>query len=156
MNIVAADQAGVLVKKLKKAGKKTVLAGGCFDVLHPGHIVFLEKAKREGDVLLVMLESDARVKSLKGANRPVHNQKERAGMLEALRSVDYIIMLPDMQSNSDYDRLITEIKPDVIAATAKDAGNVHRKRSAGLSGAEFKVVTKMVGNHSTTALLKYR
>ncbi|MBI2019480.1 adenylyltransferase/cytidyltransferase family protein [Candidatus Daviesbacteria bacterium] len=154
MSTVTLSEIGLLCRRLKRQGKKIVLTGGCFDVLHPGHVVFLEKAKKQGDVLLVMLESDARVKCLKGINRPVHNQKQRAQVLGALKSVDYILMLPNMKNETDYDKLTARVKPDVIAATAGDVNNVYRKRAARLSGAVFKVVTKVVGNHSTSALLK--
>ena len=64
---------------------KIVLVGGCFDILHLGHVVFLEKAKKEGDVLVVLLESDEKVRFLKGKGRPVHTQSERAEILSALK-----------------------------------------------------------------------
>lgn len=156
MSIILANQVSRLSKVLKKQGKKIVVVGGCFDILHPGHIIFLEQAKRAGDSLLVLLESDARVRRLKGIGRPVHNQKQRALVLSALKTVDHIIMLPDMKRNEDYDQLITLIAPDVIAATAGDENNAYRKRAAKLAGAIFKIVTKIIGNHSTSALLSRR
>ena len=79
--------------------KITVLAGGCFDVLHPGHIVFLEKAKKAGDYLVVLLESDKKIRKLKGKGRPVHSQKERAEILSALKSVDSVVCLPYMEND---------------------------------------------------------
>lgn len=133
-------------------GKKIVLVGGCFDVLHPGHVVFLEKAKKEGDILVVLLESDQKVRNLKGLNRPVHTQKERAKVLSALRSVDCVVMLPFIKKEQDYDQLVAQIKPDVIAATFGDI-NTHHQRVAKKVGAKLKFVTKIVGNYSSTRIL---
>lgn len=137
----------------KKTGKAVVLAGGCFDILHPGHTVFLEKAKQVGDMLIVFLESDQKVKQLKGSDRPVHTQKERAQALSALGTVDFVVMLPFIKSNAGYDKLISQIKPDVIAITSKDAGNVHHQRTAELVGAKLQLVTKSIGNYSSSKLL---
>lgn len=138
---------------IKKQGKVVVLAGGCFDILHPGHVIFLEKAKKTGDILVVFLESDQKVKELKGANRPVHTQQERARVLSALRAVDCVVMLPYMKFEAEYDELIAKIKPDIIAATSKDTNNPYYQRSAKLVGAKIKVVTKIIGHYSTTRLL---
>lgn len=133
-------------------GKKIVLVGGCFDVLHPGHVIFLEKAKKEGDILVVLLESDQKVRQLKGISRPVHSQKERAKVLSALRFVDTVVMLPFMKKSLDYDDLISKIKPDVIAATFGE-NNADHQRVASKVGAKLKFVTKIIGNHSTSKIL---
>lgn len=129
------------------------IVGGCFDVIHPGHIIFLQKAKKEADVLVVLLESDERIKILKGEKRPVHTQKERALILSELESVDFILLLPTLKNDSDYDKIITTIKPEVIAITAGDIGIEHKERVASLSGAKLKKVTKFIGNYSTTNIL---
>jgi D-beta-D-heptose 7-phosphate kinase/D-beta-D-heptose 1-phosphate adenosyltransferase len=96
---------------------RVVLTGGCFDILHIGHVRFLSDAKRMGDYLVVLLESDRKVKKLKGKNRPVFVQKERAEMLSALRCVDLIVLLPTIEKESDYLSLVMKIKPDIIAVT---------------------------------------
>lgn len=132
---------------------KVVLVGGCFDVLHPGHVVFLEKAKKAGDKLIVLLESDEKIRKLKGVGRPIHNQKERALVLKALNFVDEVIQLPFIQTEKEYDQIIKKIKPDIIAATFGDSENHHKKRAAELVGAELKYVTKIIGNHSTSRIL---
>src|SRR3990167_9728836 len=95
--ILSVGRIAAFSKDLKKQGKVVVLAGGCFDILHPGHVIFLEKAKKTGDILVVLLESDQKVKELKGINRPVHTQIDRAQVLFALRAVDYVVMLPYMK-----------------------------------------------------------
>lgn len=133
--------------------KAIVLAGGCFDVLHPGHVIFLEKAKRAGDRLIVLLESDEKIKKIKGVNRPVHNQQERALVLKALKFVDEVILLPYMATKKEYDDLIQKIKPDIIAVTFEDPQIHHKIRSAKLVGAKLKYVTRLTGNHSTTKVL---
>lgn len=135
--------------------KKVVLVGGCFDILHPGHIVFLQKAKKTGDKLIVLLESDEKIRELKGINRPVHTQDERAKILQAVRFVDQIIKLPYMESDSDYDQIITRIKPDIIALTMGYADTKHHERVSKLIGAELKYVTKMIANHSSSQILSF-
>lgn len=133
--------------------KTTVLVGGCFDVLHPGHVIFLEKAKKAGDRLVVLLESDQKIKKIKGTNRPIHNQKERIQILKALKFVDVVVPLPYLETEKEYDALIQKIKPDIIAATKGDPENHHKKRSAQLCGAKLKLITKLIGNHSTSRIL---
>lgn len=141
-----------VIANLKQLGKKIVLAGGCFDVLHPGHVIFLDKAKQAGDYLVVCLESDEKIKELKGINRPVHTQMERAQVLSALQSVDYVVLLPFMKTDADYDVLVGQIKPDIIAVTYGEE-HEHQKRAAALTGAKLKFVTKLIGNHSTSRIL---
>ena len=133
--------------------KRVVLVGGCFDVLHPGHIIFLEKAKKQGNFLIVLLESDEKIKELKGKSRPVHTQKERAAILRSLKSVDQVILLPYMKQDDDYERLIQNLKPDVIAATSGVPDNFHKERIAKITGAKIKYVTKIIGDYSTTNIL---
>ena len=135
--------------------KKIVLVGGCFDILHPGHIIFLEKSKQVGDVLVVMLESDEKIKKIKGENRPIHNQKARALVLKALKFVDEVILLPNLKSEQEYDRIIKKIKPSIIAVTFGDPDIHHKKRSAKLVGAKLKFVVRRLKNHATSSLLDY-
>jgi len=136
--------------------KKTtvVLVGGCFDVLHPGHVIFLGKAKRLGDKLVVLLESDEKVSLLKGKNRPIHTQKDRARILSALKAVDQVISLPFMETDAQYEQLIAKLRPDIIAVTDGYANVKHHRRVAETVGAKLKYVTGVVGNYSSTGLLK--
>lgn len=80
---------------LRRAGKRIVFTNGCFDLLHPGHLYTLTKAKALGDVLVVAINSDASVKRLKGAQRPILKQQERAVMLSALAVVDYVTVFAE-------------------------------------------------------------
>lgn len=151
--IILTKNIAKVIEKLKRPQQKIVLVGGCFDILHPGHVIFLEKAKKAGDVLFVMLESDRKVKLLKGANRPIHNQLRRAKVLSALCCVDYIVMLSFLKNDTQYDDLIAKIRPDVIAASGKDVDITNHKRASKLVGAQFKVVTKAIQDHSSSSIL---
>ena len=151
--IVSVEKHSQLSKSLRNMDKVIVLAGGCFDVLHPGHVIFLEKAKRAGDILIVLLESDEKVRKLKGDNRPVQTQEERAKVLSALRSVDYVVMLPFIDQDSEYDNLIGKIRPDIIAATRGDTKVDHHLRLAKITGAKLSYVTEMIRDYSTSKIL---
>jgi rfaE bifunctional protein nucleotidyltransferase chain/domain len=112
--IIKVEQLGNLVKRSKLQGKKIVLVGGVFDLIHRGHIEFLEKAKREGDILIVLLESDEKARKIKGKTRPINNQKDRAFVLSAFRMIDYVISLPYFKEDRDYETLVKTIRPDII------------------------------------------
>ncbi len=101
-----------LVKKLTsvRKGKKVVFTNGCFDILHVGHVTYLEQAKAEGQILVVGLNADASVKKLKGESRPVQTEEDRAKILSALASVDYVTIF----SEDTPKDLIEGIKPDVL------------------------------------------
>jgi rfaE bifunctional protein nucleotidyltransferase chain/domain len=132
---------------------RIVLTGGCFDILHVGHVRFLSEAKKMGDCLVVLLENDKNVKKLKGKNRPVFIQKERAEMLSALENVDLIVLLPTMENDSDYLNLVMEIKPDIIAVTENDPHIEKKKAQAKQIGGELKVVPS-IKTLSTSKLAK--
>lgn len=134
-------------------GKNIVVTGGCFDLLHIGHITLLENAKKAGDILVVLLESDESIKKRKGINRPIHNQEQRAKLLSALRAVDFIILLPQDMSNDDYDALLEKIRPSIIATTEHDPFIQHKQRQAKKVGATIVEVNKYIPSVSTTKLL---
>jgi rfaE bifunctional protein nucleotidyltransferase chain/domain len=92
------------------AGKTVVFTNGCFDMLHPGHIQLLSAAKQQGDILIVGLNTDASVKLLKGASRPVMDEQSRAIVLAALSVVDYVVLF----SEETPLELIQEIRPHVL------------------------------------------
>jgi FAD synthetase len=137
----------------KKSKGRVVLTGGCFDILHIGHVRFLSEAKGMGDYLVVLLESDENVKKLKGENRPVFIQEERAEMLSALASVDLIMLLPAMENDGDYLNLVTKIKPDVIAVTENDPHIEKKRWQAKEIGAELKIIS-LTKTFSTSRLVK--
>lgn len=95
---------------LKKSGKKIVFTNGCFDLLHPGHINYLKKAKDLGDILVIGLNSDSSVRRLKGNKRPINNQKDRTMLLQSLSFVDYVITFSD----DTPEKLIKTLSPNIL------------------------------------------
>ena len=152
IKIVSPKEAVEILKRLKN--KKIVLTGGCFDILHIGHIELLKNAKRKGDYLFVLLENDKNVKKLKGKGRPINSQKERAIILSSFEYVDYVILLPDMASNKDYDKLVYLLNPDIIAVTKDSPQIVHNLRQTEKINAKVWEVTKIIKDKSTTKLAK--
>jgi len=152
--ILTTKQARELSSKLHKQHKRIVLAGGCFDLLHIGHITFLEKAKKQGDVLIIMLESDAAITASKGKNRPINSQEIRAKILAALSVVDFIILLEPNMSDSDYSTLVFSVKPAIIATTAGDVNRFHKERQAKQIDANVVDVTPQIADKSTTKLVE--
>jgi len=109
--IVKYEELNNVIPKLK--GVK-VLVGGCFDLIHLGHVRFLKAAKNQGDILIVALESDEFIRKRK-KREPFHNQLERAEILSSLKMVDLVILLPFFNSYNDYLKLVKVVKPDIIA-----------------------------------------
>lgn len=142
-----------IIADLKKENKTIVLTGGCFDILHFGHIRFLREASSYGNILVIALESDANVKKLKGNNRPFHNQTERAQILSELSSVDYIVLLPPMNSDKEYESMVKRISPTSIAVTEGDTLLEVKKKHAQKIGARVQVVAK-IKTQSTSELAK--
>jgi len=138
-----------MTKQNKKSGKKVVLVGGCFDILHYGHICFLKEAKKLGDHLVIMLESDKRIKKLKGPSRPFHNQNQRKEILESLSFVDEVIILKDEMADRDYEEVVRKISPDIIAITKGSKTKTHSE----LVNAKVIEIDK-VNNPSTTDIAK--
>lgn len=132
---------------------KKVLVGGCFDLLHYGHIRFLEEAKKLGDHLVVALESDENVRRMKGDSRPIHTQTQRKAMLEALSCVDEVLALPPMNSHQEYYDLVTRVHPQVIAITEGDSKESNKREQAEQIGATLVVIPK-VPTPSTSQLAK--
>ena len=135
---------------LRKNGKKIVFTNGCFDILHAGHVHYLEQAKELGDELVVGLNSDSSVKTLKGPSRPINNLEQRAKVLSSLRCVDRIVSFADETPI----KLIEEIKPDVLVKggdyKVKDVVGHKEVRSW---GGEVKIIP-LVPGLSTTNIIK--
>lgn len=153
--ILNVKQAVEIARKMRGQKKTIVVVGGFFDILHAGHIKFLENAKKYGDCLFVLLEDDNKAKKAKGKSRPINSQKDRAIILSTLRSVDYVILLKDMTNNAQYDKIIIQIAPNVIATTHDDPYIDHKKRQAKLINEKVIYVIRRIYNHSTTQLTKH-
>ena len=100
----------IIIKNLKAVGKKIVFTNGCFDIIHAGHVEYLQEAAELGDILIIGLNSDKSVKRLKGPNRPINSQIDRAKVLSGFATVSYIVIFED---DTPY-MLIDHIKPDVL------------------------------------------
>src|ERR1700720_2144726 len=109
--IVARDVLREKLAEYKRRGRRIVLANGCFDALHVGHIRYLEGARREGDILVVAVNADSSVCNLKGPGRPVLDESARAQLVAALRSVDYVVLFTE----PNVEALFEELHPDVHA-----------------------------------------
>lgn len=112
--IVTAGKLISALDKTRQAGKKIVFTNGCFDILHVGHVRYLAAARSEGDLLVVGLNSDASVRSIKGDRRPLVDQDQRAEVLASLVCVDYVVVFDE----TDPLRLIQALKPDVLVKGA--------------------------------------
>lgn len=152
--IISIDKAAQIANRLYNESKNVVLAGGCFDILHIGHIEFLKASKKKGDVLFVILESDESIKKIKGSTRPINTQNDRAIILENLEMVDYVIKIPLIEKNSDYDDMVISLKPAIIATTQGDPGRIHKERQAQEIGGKVVDVTAPIKNNSTSRLVK--
>ena len=135
-----------ITNELKSKDQKIVFTNGCFDILHIGHIKYLEKAKSFGDVLIVGLNSDDSVKKLKGKNRPINPQNDRAYLLASLEVVDYLIIF-DEDTPKD---LITLIQPDILVK----GGDYQGKEVVGQNIAKELQIVKFIDGKSTTKTIE--
>lgn len=130
----------------KNNGKKIVFTNGCFDILHRGHVEYLQKAKELGDLLVLGLNSDSSVKRLKGESRPINNEKDRAIILSALECVDYIIIFDEDTPLE----LIKNLKPDILVK----GGDYKIENVVGREYAKETVLIDFVDGYSTTKIIK--
>jgi len=131
------EAAGALAAQLRAQGKRVVLANGCFDLLHVGHIRYLGAARALGDVLFVGINGDAAVTRLKGAGRPLMPAAERVEMLAALRAVDHVVVFDEDTA----DRLVALLRPDVHAkGTDYTEGSVPEAASVRAVGGRVAIV----------------
>ena len=140
----------VIRKKLKVENKKVVFTNGCFDLVHAGHIDYLTKAKKMGDVLIIGLNSDSSGKRIKGDKRPILKEAERIFILSSLKPVDYIIVF-----NEDTpEKLIKELIPDILVKGADWAlDNIVGKDIVLNNGGKVKTI-KFVNRQSTSKIIK--
>jgi len=150
VKIVTARKLAAGLDKVRREGKKIVFTNGCFDILHVGHVRYLAAARSEGDLLIVGLNSDTSVRSIKGDRRPLVNQDQRAEVLASLMFVDYVVLFDE----PDPLRLIQTLKPDVLVKGA-DWGEEN------IVGAEFVksrggeiIRAKLVPEASTTRIIE--
>ena len=140
------DEIKTLSSKLHNQGKKIVFTNGCFDILHVGHVKYLEVAKSYGDVLILGLNADSSVKKLKGPTRPINTQDDRAYILASLESVDYVVIF---EEETPYE-LIKLIKPHVLVK----GGDYEGKEVVGQDIADELKLVQFVDGKSTTNTIK--
>jgi rfaE bifunctional protein nucleotidyltransferase chain/domain len=147
--IVPHHELRALLREAKQAGKRIVLANGCFDTLHVGHIRYLEGARREGDILVVAVNSNSSLRQLKGTGRPILNEQARAQLVAAIRAVDFVLVF----SEPNVEKLLEEFLPDVHAkGTDYTAKTVPERAVADKLGIRVAIVGDPKG-HSTRNLL---
>jgi len=147
--LVSRKRIVIIAKKAKKLGRKIAFTNGCFDILHAGHVRYLAKAKKSGDILIVGLNSDSSVKRIKGPARPVNNQGNRAEVIAGLECVDHIVIF----NESTPEKLIRAIAPDILVKGGdwkgkKVAGSEFVRKNGG------KVIfVPLAKGRSTTAII---
>ncbi|MCB9813490.1 MAG: adenylyltransferase/cytidyltransferase family protein [Pseudomonadales bacterium] len=136
--------------------KKIILVTGVFDVLHLEHEVFLKKAKQLGDVLIVAIESDFRVRQIKGESRPINHQEKRISNLLSLGITDYVFILPDDFGHSkNHIDLIKTVRPSVLAVSSHTAHLDKKKAIMKLVGGRVLIIHQHNPNVSSTSIINH-
>lgn len=148
--IVTRKELASLLEKERGAGKRIVFANGCFDILHVGHIRYLEAARQEGDILVVGVNGDAGAKRLKGLGRPILDETARASLVAALRAVDYVVLFTE----PNVEPLLVALRPHVHAkGTDYTPKTVPERAAAERLGVRVAIVGDPK-DHSTSELLQ--
>lgn len=145
-HIKSRDEMIKIISNLKSKGKRIVFTNGCFDILHRGHVSYLDKAKSLGDVLILGLNSDASVRRLKGEDRPINNEDDRAFVLAALEAVDFVVIFDE---DTPYE-LISALKPNILVKGADYEG----KEVVGSDLVDEVKLIEFVNGKSTTKTIE--
>jgi len=139
-----------VINKIKSEDKKVVFTNGCFDVLHAGHVDYLNKAKALGDVLIVALNSDSSVRKIKGNNRPIVPLEQRAFVIANLKSVDFVTVFEEETPAN----IISDLVPDFLVKGADwDVSKIVGREVVEKNGGEIKTI-EFVNNVSTTKIIE--
>lgn len=152
--IIPYKNLGKISQKLRKKGQTITLVGGCFDILHQGHRLFLKKSSLLAQNLIVALESDQKVTLLKGKNRPINSQHKRAKNLAKLPFINYITILPLFKKDSQYLKLVKKVSPHFIAITKNDPKKNQKASQAKKVNARLVAVTSRLPQYSTTQKIR--
>jgi len=150
--IISWEQLPAWRANARASGRKLVVTNGCFDILHLGHVTYLESARNQGDTLLVALNSDASVRELKGPPRPVNSEADRAAVLAALACVDAVCIFAEKAAT----RFLEAVQPDIYVKGGDytlDTVNQEERRLVEQAGGKI-VILPLVPGKSTTALLQ--
>ena len=150
--IIDTERAATISKKLREKGRRLVFTNGCFDLLHVGHVRYLEAARALGDALVVAINGDDSVRALKGEGRPLNREAERAEVIAALECVDHVVIFPEVRATA----LLEKVRPaiyvkggDYTAATLDGEERAALERA----GAEIRILPFESG-YSTSALVE--
>ena len=137
-------------ERLRAAGRRLVFTNGCFDILHVGHVRYLNQARELGDSLVVAINSDAAVRALKGPSRPVVSERERAEMLANLRAVDYVVVFDELSPRG----LIARLLPDVLVKGGDyTLDMIHGREEVEAAGGQV-VSLPFIDGASTTGIIE--
>jgi D-beta-D-heptose 7-phosphate kinase/D-beta-D-heptose 1-phosphate adenosyltransferase len=146
-----------IVSNIRKQDKTITLTCGCFDILHVGHLNLLEKSKKLGDILIVLLSSDEQIKFLKGENRPINNENDRINLFKVIPFVDYVIPYKENLSNNNeeiLDNYINIIKPDTwTKGTDYNIENIIKLHP---SLTNIKLINLIEGKSTTNIVNKFK
>lgn len=143
------------VKQAKDSGKKIVIASGVFDLLHSAHKLYLQKAKEQGDFLVVLVESDQRTKELKGENRPIWNQEKRRDEIQKLGIANEVLILPpEFKNPLRFEEITLLLAPDIYAVSSNSVALDHKKKMMEKYQGEMKIVLDEIPGISTTQILQ--
>jgi D-glycero-beta-D-manno-heptose 1-phosphate adenylyltransferase len=150
--IVLLDELQGRAKGLRQAGKRIVVTNGCFDLLHVGHVRYLEAARTLGDILVVGVNGDRSVRELKGPHRPLNNEKDRAEVVASLESVDLVAIFPELRAT----QFIELVKPDVYVKGGdydSESLNPEERQTLERIGSKIEIVPFEKG-YSTSGLIE--
>ena len=150
--IVPRDRLSVWREQFRKTGKRLVVTNGCFDLLHLGHVTYLENARNQGDALLVGVNGDAAVRALKGEGRPLNSEEDRAAVLAALEAIDAVCIFSEPQAT----RFLSSAKPDIYVKGGDytvETLNQEERQTVELAGGKI-VIIPFVAGKSTTGLIE--
>lgn len=151
--IVALDELEKVIRDAKKQGKIVVSTSGCFDILHAGHVTYLKEAREKGDILVVLLNSDSSVRALKGRERPIVPETERAIVVAGLESVNYVCIFSDRTPCGIIDR----VKPDIVIKGGDYKGKqIPEMDSVAVYGGKVEYVNVVDGCSTTNIVEKIR
>jgi len=150
--ILTAEQARALGDEMRENGRNLVFTNGCFDLLHVGHVRYLQAARALGDALLVAINGDESVRALKGQGRPLNQAEDRAELVAALESVDHVVIFPEVRAT----QLLAIVRPAIyVKGGDYTEDSLHAEERAALDqiGAEIRILPLEAG-HSTSGLLE--
>lgn len=151
--IIPADKLAAIIESEKKSGKKVVTTNGVYDFLHAGHLEYLEQARALGDSLVVILNSDASVKRIKGPTRPINEEHDRALILAGLRCVDYVTFFDE----DDPSLILDKLKPSIHAKGGDyDPEKMPETKIIRKNGGEVKILALKMGYSNTKQFAKIK